>query len=267
MNDDKPIVIGFCGKAGVGKTSVANAFAPLGAIQNNTSNYGMIYDHLFFAIPLYELQSIKQIISGIYKEDRILYETHRVLGEILGTNPLFNNAPPYDKFVQLVKLIAALPIKDDGKDREFLQTAGSMCREVNQDAFVNWIKRKIYSTFHSLSVEDDDIYNNNGRYACIVSDVRMPNEAEFIANEPNGILIKFTASDEVRNERLYNRDGYLMTKEQLAHPSERVEDIDKSLIDVTIETDKLSLEEHVNVVGKIIREITGMEYSYGTSES
>ena len=263
MNPDYPVVVGFCGRAGTGKTSVGRAIAPQASLSvpvtlNDKPLYEIVYDHLFLAMPLYELQHIRQGIEGEHRSDRILFETHRALGEILGTNPLFGNTPPYDEFVELVRTISNLPIKAEGKDRAFLQNVGSLCRSYDPDAFVNWVRRKIYESYARVRSETED-----NEYICIVSDVRMPNEAAFIAREPNGLLIEFTASEETRDARLYERDGALMTPEQKAHESERVEDIDPSLIDITINTDDMSLEDHIKTVKQIIVE----RYHYAATES
>ena len=50
---DYPIVIGLAGKAATGKTSVAEKIVPKAQI-NSVSNH-IVWDHIFFALPLYEL--------------------------------------------------------------------------------------------------------------------------------------------------------------------------------------------------------------------
>jgi len=54
----QPIIIGLAGKAGSGKTSVAESIVPKGSF--DTNKYGMKWDHLFYALPLYEMASIKK---------------------------------------------------------------------------------------------------------------------------------------------------------------------------------------------------------------
>ena len=45
----QPIIIGLAGKAGSGKTSVAEAIVPKAGFES--LRYGMKWDHIFYALP------------------------------------------------------------------------------------------------------------------------------------------------------------------------------------------------------------------------
>jgi len=62
FRDNQPIIIGLAGKAGSGKTSVAESIIPKGSL--DATKFGYRWDHLFFALPLYEMYSIKKNIMG-----------------------------------------------------------------------------------------------------------------------------------------------------------------------------------------------------------
>lgn len=259
-SDNQPIVIGLCGKAGTGKTSVANIIVPSHTIKYDKASR-TIWDHTFFALPLYEMASIKRITKGEKQEDRILFQLHEVLFDVFGNSPLYG-APDYDDFVSLVKEIADLPMpfSDEVKPREFLQKAGEICRSKYEACFTQWTKRKAYQRCSSLlgNQEEEDFYEN---YACIVSDVRYENEAEMISSLPNGILIRFDASIDVRLDRLYKRDGYRMPDEQLNHKSEQVELIPDSMLNAIINTDTMTLEQQAQETIKTIQKEISKVYA------
>ena len=79
---DNPIIIGLAGKAGAGKTSVAEQIVPKGAIE--TIKDGMKWDHIFFALPLYEMASIRKNITGERERSRKLFALHEVLYDVYG---------------------------------------------------------------------------------------------------------------------------------------------------------------------------------------
>jgi len=259
-SDTNPIVIGLCGKAGTGKTSVANLVVPSRTVKYDKDNR-IIWDHSFFAMPLYEMASIRRITKGEKQQDRILFQLHEVLSDVFGGSPLYG-APPYDEFIELVKEIADLPIPmdDEIKPRDFLQKAGKICRSKNEACFAQWTRRKTYQRCSSLlnNQEEEDSYD---KYACIISDVRYKNEAEIIKSFPNGILIRFDASTDVRLDRLYKRDGYRMSDSQLNHESEQVELIPDELLNAVIDTDKMSLEQQSEETIKIIQKEINKVYA------
>lgn len=248
-----PIVLGLCGQAGTGKTSVANMLVPK-AQQSLTHEEDedmappIEMDHLFFAMPLYELANIKRFITGEKSRDRMRFEIHNVLYDLFGGSPLYG-VPPYDEFTGFVTHVAGMPIERDldKKPRTFLQDVGTLCREVQENCFVNWVRKTVIKRGAIAADLEHD-------YLCIVSDIRMPNEAEMIMDQTNGIVIKFDASDQVRELRLMNRDGFLMSEVQAQHVSEQVETISSEFITASLDTDTLTLEEQAIATKNLLNE-------------
>lgn len=249
----KPIVVGLAGLAGSGKTSTADTIVPQ-FMQRESEN--LIIDHKFLAMPLYEMANVKRSTEGTKRKDRIYFGIHEVLYDLFGGNPLYG-VPPYDEFVKLVDEIASLPIDYDinNKPRTFLQQAGSICRSIEKDVFANWIERKIILD-NARSEENWD-----KSYMCIVSDIRMPNEAEMIKDFDNSVLVRFDASEEVRLKRLMDRDGKLMTPDQANHESEKVMEIPEELFDVILDTDDFTVREQAMAVQKfVVHELENFPY-------
>lgn len=264
MNEDYPIIVGIAGKAGTGKTTVANMLAPKSQFSSNGETVDpelvadlqvplfentLFWDHRFFAMPLYKLVSIRQGTEGDKKHDRILYQIHEVLVQLFSGSPLYG-APPYGHLVDMTMQIANMDLPAEGKPRKFLQDVGAMCREADPDCFVKYTKKSIYQDFIEKrqafereqvmkALEDPDTPEKWYKYICIVSDVRMENEAEFIHSEPNGILVRFDASPYVREERLTKRDGHPPQKSLSNHITEQL-DFSEDLVDHIIDTDDLS---------------------------
>lgn len=241
LSDTSPIIVGLCGLAGTGKTSVARGFVPLANATEilfdenleGRNNVRLVLDHLFFAMPLYEMASIKTKTSGEFEKDRVRYALHDVLSDLFGKSPLYG-APPYCELVELVEWVADLPIEpEEYKPRTFLQRAGMMCREYNKEAFVKWCDRKI--KLNAAPYLEEEI-----PHLTFLSDMRMENEAEWVASQPNGVIVKYTASDDVRFDRLERRDGTLMTPEQRAHVSER--EVESIVPHIEIDTTHLDIE-------------------------
>jgi ABC-type polysaccharide/polyol phosphate transport system ATPase subunit len=82
----QPIIIGLAGRAGSGKTSVAEAIVPKAAFE--TVKYGMKWDHIFYALPLYEMASSKKNIQGLSSDSRKKYALHDILYEIYGRSSI-----------------------------------------------------------------------------------------------------------------------------------------------------------------------------------
>jgi len=200
----QPIIIGLAGKAGSGKTSVAESIVPKGSF--DTNKYGMKWDHLFYALPLYEMASIKKNTLGHNAELRKLYALHEFLqkaGDICREHDpnCFANWAIIKSNLLYRQYIKDL-IKSDSED-----DAAPMC--------------------------------------ILISDVRYVNEAKSILKQPNGIVITFDAQQDVLNERIMKRDGKLMNAEQLSHSSEQQIDEIKQISSAIINTDNMTLEEQV----------------------
>lgn len=232
-----PIILGFSGEAGTGKTITANTIIP-GKSSIITDSFW--WDHKFLAMPLYEMANVRRDIEGYKSEERIKYQLHSILFDLFGKSPLYG-LPDYDVLVDLVYEIYSMPIEmnREKKPRSFLQNVGSLCREIDPDCFTSWMIRSI--TRDAAWAEEQD-----KQYVCIVSDIRMPNEAKGIIEQANGVVIKFTASPTVREQRLFNRDGFLMTPEQADHESERVNDIPAEFITHTLNTDELTVQQQAS---------------------
>lgn len=250
FKEGHPIIIGLSGEAGTGKTVSANAIVPEGVV-TRTDLYW--WDHKFFAMPLYEIANIVRGVSGHKAEERIKYEVHNVLFDLFGKSPLYG-LPDYDVLYEIVYDIIHVPINLDRdiKPRSFLQKVGTICRSVDKDCFAKWMIR---------SIKQDAAWaaENDRQYICYVSDIRMSNEAEVISKEPNGLVIRLAASAETRNDRLLNRDGFLMTAEQASHESEQVNDIPKEFITHTLDTNSLTVIEQAQTVVKTASELLGIE--------
>lgn len=260
-----PIIIGLSGKAGTGKTVSALSMVPekkeIPIIDwDDDDDFGeesledlFHWDHKFLAMPLYDLANIRRDNSGLNAKERMKYEVHDVLFDLFGRNPRYG-LPDYDVLVDLVYEIIEMPIEMDRqkKPRSFLQNVGTLCREVDPDCFINWMIRSIK---RDAAVATE----NKLQYVCVVSDIRMPNEAEGIIRQNNGMVIKLTASEDVRLARLMNRDGRLMTKEQAEHVSEQVDSIPNEHISCTLNTDGMTIREQAVSVVQAARELLDIE--------
>lgn len=236
---NEPIIIGLSGKAGSGKTSVAENIVPKGSI--DTTHHGAKWDHIFYALPLYELSSIKRTISGINAKNRQLYAIHDVLFDLYGGSAL-GNIPAYDQFVEKVHSIHGLAIEPEGiKPRSFMQRAGDLCREDFANCFADWAIYKIKSMHRSYlrNTEEQDLMP----YVVIISDVRFANEADSILSQKNGLVVCFDASSQTLEDRLIKRDGKVLNPEQAAHKSEQEIEYIKTICSSVINTDNMSIEE------------------------
>lgn len=257
-----PIVVGLAGKAATGKTSAANAIVPKASF--DVSRSGMVWDHLFFAMPLYELFSTRTKIEGVKSESRKLFGIHDTLYDLYGGSAL-GKIPDYNDFVELTNTIASKPISFAGsKPRTFLQEVGDLCRAHDPDCFAKWGVRKAYTQYRdyvkSLTDEDEE-----KPYCVLISDVRFRNEADAILKLPNSMLILYDASEEVRRERIFNRDGVYMTNEQLSHKSEKEIESFYDLASVIIDSSTMSVEQQANETIKHIKEGLGLN-SYAQNQ-
>jgi dephospho-CoA kinase len=255
LNKNQPIIIGLAGKAGSGKTSVAENIVPKGSIE--TFRYGIKWDHIFYALPLYEMASIKKNIQGFNQKRRKMYAIHDVLYDLYGGSSL-GDIPEYEQLTSMVNDICSMNIEPEGvKPRDFLQKAGDLCRSVSPDCFARWAIMKssrIYRSYMNQLAEEEQSHP----MAILISDVRYPNEAEHILKQPNGIVVCFDASTETLNDRLFKRDGKLMNPEHSSHPSENGIETVKEIATIVINTDGMSLEEQTECTLKQlnIKELT-----------
>lgn len=251
-NPTKPLILGLSGKAVTGKTSVAEAIVPKASIK--TEDSGMSWDHIFFALPLYELANIRKHVRGSRQQTRQLYGIHETVYDIFGGSPIAN-VPGYEEMFDIVKRIYTLDIEPEGiKPRSFLQKSGDICREYDPNCFADWgirKSRKIYSDYISGLKEDSQI----NPFCVIISDVRFLNEAEAIKSQENGILITYTASDDVRQERMMNRDGRLMTEDQMNHISELQIDNIMPISDLVIDTTDLTVDSQKDLTVQFVSSI------------
>jgi len=245
LQENYPIIIGLAGRAGSGKTSVAETICPKGSLVSGTGlteGVSIIWQHIFYALPLYELASIKKNVKGVNEKSRKLYAIHEVLYEIYGGSPI-GFVPDYEKFTNMVMQIEALPIEPEGvKPRDFLQKVGDICRNHRSSCFSDWAimkSTKLYREYRS-DLEEDDVANT---FAVIISDVRFENEADSILKQPNGLVVVFDAEEKTLNERILKRDGQPLSYEQMNHHSEKQIDNIRGKATYIVKTDDMSLEE------------------------
>jgi cytidylate kinase len=240
LSKNQPIIIGLAGKAGSGKTSVAESIVPKGSIE--TIKYGIKWDHIFYALPLYEMASIKKNIQGLNQKRRRMYAIHEVLYDLYGGTSL-GDIPEYEELTLMVEKIYSMPMEPEGiKPREFLQKAGDVCREAYPDCFARWAiikSSRIYRSYTNQVPENEEPYP----MAVLISDVRYPNEAEHILKQPNGVVVCFEASTETLNKRIFKRDRRAMTLENLSHPSENGIHEIKKMSSIVIDTDEMSVKD------------------------
>ena len=246
---EQPIIIGLAGKAGSGKTSVAEHLVPKGSL--DSSMYGFKWDHIFYALPLYELSSIRRSIKGFNEENRQLYAIHDVLFDLYGGSPI-GVMPSYENLVEKTKQIYNLNIEPEGiKPRSFLQKAGDICRDGFEDCFAKWgVSKavKLYQSYYKSLAEDEEELP----FVVLISDVRFVNEAEKILNQPNGIVICFDADQDILNDRIVKRDGKLMSEEQKSHKSEQEIEIVKNISTHVIRTDNMTVEQQAQETLKLV---------------
>lgn len=252
---EKPIIIGLAGKAATGKTSVAETIVPKASFTNERS--GVLWDHIFFAMPLYEFYSIRTKIQGSNSQSRKLYAIHEALYDLYGASPL-GKIPHYYELISLVDKIYNEPLPNtDTKPRSFLQKVGDYCRSYDEECFAKWGVRKavkIYNEYVNAISEEEEIKP----HCILISDVRFKNEAEAILAKPNSMVIEFTASDSIRRERIFGRDSVYMTDEQMSHRSELEIDTFKDLITESIDSSELTIEEQSMKTIDIIKKRFGI---------
>lgn len=284
MNPNAPIVVGLAGQAGSGKTVTAQSLAPTAQVMtnncrcnhdtsshNNTEddtscneeectcssiNYeGSIYwTHLFFALPIYRIVTARQKIIGDNSRNRILYEIHEAIVDLFGRSPIYSAIKNYDDLIELVRYVATIPCEPAGeKARTFMQEFGSLCREYDENVFVNWMNRKIQEEYREFSKEYSSDRYPGLKLGIVLSDIRFANEVKSVVDNPNGILYKFTASPEVIQDRLLDRDGKVLSATQSNHESENgltlVKDED---FDEIIDTSNFTVSDQANYIKNLV---------------
>lgn len=290
-----PVILGLAGQAATGKTVTAEGLAPIGRVidlltcscghekSDHLALHGqdeiwdrlsicnrckggcpgfnlggqVLWNHLFFALPIYRVASARQKIKGDKAHERTLFEIHEALLDLFGRNPLFSVISYYDDFVDLVKHVAGMYCEPEGtKARSFMQNFGLLCREYDEDVFVKWVLRKVAEEHRTFQSEFPTDGYPNLRFGSVISDVRFPNEARLIKEQSNGILIKLTGDPEVLRNRLIDRDGQALTDEQAAHPSENsISLIPESDFDAVLDTSLLTVQDQVEAVKTIVDKI------------
>lgn len=257
LSTDHPVYIGFTGEAGSGKTSTAKQIVP--SIRNslygdlgkpkNHDEIDIYWDHFWLSAPLYEIHAVRTQIVGEDVKDRTLYALHRIADAVM------MDSIPYDDLIELVYDTYSFPFLDpEGmKPRSFLQQVGDLYLGLNPDCFANHIKHKIFKAWQSITLEYERMDLHHPLYLAIISDVRKPNEAKMIKDRTQHCLIKFVADEDTRRERLYDRDGTVLTASQSAHPTETsIAKIPEEWYDAIVDTTKLTLEEQVETVKEIV---------------
>lgn len=248
-DENQPVIVGLAGPPGAGKTSTANYLRPLAMAEyeyevdeEDLDKHIEIvrWDHLWCAMPLYELASIRTKVSGVNQQSRQLHQIHDVLRDV------FRMSIDYDDMVELAYDIYSLPIREDGgKPRSFLQQAGSLMRAYDPDCFAKWVVNKSQSNFRERRMNEHDTENTSYVYITVVSDVRYLNEATLISQQRNSMLIYLDVSDQEAKARLLDRDGFVLSSEELSHESEADRQTEEfmRLFNIHIETDNLSPKE------------------------
>jgi hypothetical protein len=255
VRKDDLVVVGLCGLPGTGKTATAESIVPNSTIRNWE---GFTVDHLYFALPLYEMLNIRRGIEGDKRADRMRYEIHKVLLDVFTESPLYG-APPYHKLVAMVEEIVNLPVPLSGKARTFLQKAGTeVCRAYDPDCWIKWMNRTITErvrTVHTVSHLDaeGEEYERTSKAMFILSDCRFENEMELVKGYENGFLIRLDASEEERIARQEKRDGHSIDPQQLAHASEEaIQKLPDEYFDAILDTNGMTLEEQKYAVEDLI---------------
>ena len=286
MQPNAPIVVGLAGQAGSGKTVTAVSLAPTAQVMTNScrcthdvsshnqreddtscketdcgcahlSYEGSIYwTHLFFALPIYRIVTARQKITGDNARNRILYEIHEAIVDLFGRSPIYSSIKNYDDLIELVRYVASIPCEPAGeKARTFMQEFGSLCREYGEDVFVNWIRRKTQEEYREFTKEYPPDKYPGLRLGVVLSDIRYPNEAQSVIDQPNGILYKFTATPEVLKSRLIDRDGKPLSSEQSSHASENsLGSIPDDKFNAIIDTSEFTVQQQAAHVKKLVRE-------------
>lgn len=250
FNPEYPIVIAFAGNAGAGKTSTANAIVPSAVmLRTDTKLPDIVWDHIFFAMPIYDMVGVRTGMEGTDMLDRTLYGMHDIVYDLL------QRRCNYDDIIELVYDLSLMPCEmvDGDKPRTFMQTAGDMCRALYVDVFTNKAIRTIKQRYQNTVAEYDRHDEDPPFSFNIISDLRRINELDLIKNQPNSLLVKFIADQDELDRRLINRSGRPLTTEQKNHPTEsELSIIPDSEYDIIVDTTTLTLRDQAAMVKEAI---------------
>lgn len=238
FDPDYPVLLVLAGKAGVGKTRIANALLqPTGIttgpesdfLVSERSPYPIWWDAFSVATPLYRLLTARTRIEGTDKQDRTYYEILNTLLATLGSTPV-GGAPPYKQLLQMVEDLYRYPLSSsDDKQRTFLRFAADQVRSHKEDALLRHLTNTITqrAAMHTAEVERDleelelhypDQAFMPKHYGAVVSDLRMDSEVEYLQKQPNCLIVKLICDEDVREARLIDRDGVMTDSD---HPTEQ----------------------------------------------
>lgn len=248
LDTSEPVIVAFAGNAGAGKTSTANMIVPKGSIMADRPE--MLWDHTFFAKPIYDMITAKTRIEGSDAEDRILYGLHDVVYDLL------QRRCSYEDLIELVYDLYHIPCEfqaDEDKPRLFMQTSGDYCRALYVDCFADYAIKDITSRFHYIAQEYENNEEDPPLSFSIISDLRMRNEFDIVRRQPNNIIIKFAAGEDELDRRLFERSGRSLAPQEKKHISEaELASISDEEFDIIVDTTTLTLQDQASMVREAI---------------
>lgn len=129
----------------------------------------------------------------------------------------------------------------EGKPRKLYQEIGTFMRSIDQDVWVNYVKKEL--DFYQDLIEIENF---------IVTDLRQPNEYDWLKSE-GFTVIKVEANDEIRIERM-KASGDVFEAESLVHP---VEQLIKALPYDYLITNNDTLESLYEQVDYVLKDLKG----------
>jgi len=164
-------------------------------------------------------------------------------------------AVAYDDFIETVYDIASYPLKMKGdlgaNDRDFMTSAADMLHKLSYNCFAESLARSIFMDASHIDKlhwdhwenSQDDSTPQEVTKVFVVSDLRYPDELKVLKKLSSNVhVIKFDVSPETQKSRLLDRDGFLLTEEQNAHPTQS-SPFDEDEFDLVINTDTLSPQD------------------------
>jgi cytidylate kinase len=272
----KLTIIGISGNMGSGKDTVANRFVPKG------------YRKLAYSDPLYRMA--KLVYQSRLGEDKTSkFELYNLILSVYG-GPM--SSPPFETITELVgQLIrmdedlglATIPLRNNVKPREFLQSIGTYLRQQNPNCFSKYMKTRILSILkecfdeYQNAVEHDDTkiinYSDTAEgvvgieltrfpephVKIIITDIRYQNELDVISDiissatniysvEAKQALILLELDKDELVSRIVSRDSITpeAVLKSLEHETENSLP-DRSMYDIAIDASK-SPEEIYSII-------------------